>query len=373
MVYAATGGAPIFTGNNYSPSIGATTTYYVESSVGNASANLTTTFAGGNGSSGNMFDITALSNVTITHFDAHVATGTHTFEIWYRPGSYVGFQNDSTGWTHLGTATGVVAAGTGIPTPVPITFAVAIPAGQTYGFYVTSTTGTVTYTNGTTVGNVFVQDANIQVKEGHGGAYFNLINNPRVWNGIVYYESGCASAVRTPVTATVTPADTIIATPTSNPMCVGTPSTITIASTNTSYSYIWTPTNDLSNPTEDTVTANPSSTTLYTINALDTAGCATSTTVNLVVNPVPIIAATANPAIVCAGTPSQLDINNGTPPLLFTVGTGTQVNTTTTYPAPFGNWWTGDRNQQLYLASELQGGRTRCRTYCFHCLRYGND
>src|ERR1041385_2728479 len=134
-----TGGAPVFTGSPYTPSVGVTTTYYVAASTGNASSNLTTTFAGGNGSNGNMFDITALGDVTITHFDAHVATGTHTFEIWYRPGSYVGFQNSSAGWTQLGTATGVVALGAGVPTPVPITFAVAIPAGQTYGFYVTST------------------------------------------------------------------------------------------------------------------------------------------------------------------------------------------------------------------------------------------
>jgi hypothetical protein len=350
-----TGGAPLFTGSPYSPSIGATTTYYVEASTGSASGNLTTTFAGGNGSAGNMFDITALSSVTITHFDAHVATGTHTFEIWYRPGSYVGFETSNVGWTQLGTATGVVAAGAGLPTPVPITFAVAIPAGQTYGFYVTSTTGTVTYTNGTAVGNVFVQDANIQVKEGHGGAYFNLLNNPRVFNGNVYYESGCGSATRTPVTATVTPADTIIATPTNNPMCAGSPVTITVNSLNSSYTYSWTPTSNISNPAEDTVTANPSSTTLYTINALDTAGCATSTTVNLVVNPVPSVAATGNPVTVCAGTPSQLDITNNTPAIVFQVGTSTtSQNTPTTYPAPFGNFWTGDRNQQLYLASELQ-------------------
>ena len=350
-----TGGSPLFTGNNYSPSVGVTTTFYVEASVGSASSGpLTTTFAAGNGSAGNMFDITALTNVTITHFDAHVATGTHTFEIWYRPGSYVGFQNSSAGWTQLGTATGVVAAGTGVPTPVPIMFAVQIPAGQTYGFYVTSTTGTVSYTNGTAVGNVYAQDANIQVREGHGGAYFNLVNNPRVFNGNVYYESGCASGSRTPVTAIVTPADTIIATPTSNPMCLGTPITITVASTNSSYSYSWTPTTNISNPTEDTVTANPSTTTLYTINAIDTAGCETSTTVNLVVNPAPIITATADPITICAGTPTQLDINDNSQPLLFTVGTGTAVNTTTSYPAPFGNFWTGDRNQQLYLASELQ-------------------
>ncbi|MBL7741539.1 MAG: T9SS type A sorting domain-containing protein [Chitinophagaceae bacterium] len=37
----------------------------------------------------------------------------------------------------------------------------------------------------------------------------------------------------------------------------------------------------------------------------------------------------------------------------ITIGTGTNANTTTTYPCPFGDWWEGQRQQYLYLASEL--------------------
>ena len=37
----------------------------------------------------------------------------------------------------------------------------------------------------------------------------------------------------------------------------------------------------------------------------------------------------------------------------FTIGTGTAGNTTTSYPCPFGDWWEGQRQQYLYLASEL--------------------
>ena len=349
-----TGGSPIFTGPNYSPMVGSTTTYYVESTVGSASSGpVTTTFAAGNGQSGNMFDITALGNVTITHFDGHIQTGTHTIKVWYRPGSYVGFQTDSSTWTLLGTATGVVAAGAGLPTPIPIIFAVPIPPGQTYGFYVTSTTGTISYTNGTAVGNVYAQDANIQVREGHGGTYFNLTFSPRVFNGNVYYESGCPSASRTSVTATVTPADTIIATTTANPMCSGNPVTISISSANSSYIYTWSPATGLSDTTGSTVTANPLVTTLYTINALDTAACATSTTVNLVVNPSPVITATANPVTVCAGTPLQLNVNNFSAPIEYTVGTGTTFNTPTGYPAPYGNFYWGARHQMLITQAEL--------------------
>jgi CotH kinase protein/Fn3 associated/Secretion system C-terminal sorting domain/Lamin Tail Domain len=38
----------------------------------------------------------------------------------------------------------------------------------------------------------------------------------------------------------------------------------------------------------------------------------------------------------------------------LTIGNGMDVNTTTTYPAPYGNWYWGARNQMLYTAAELQ-------------------
>lgn len=37
----------------------------------------------------------------------------------------------------------------------------------------------------------------------------------------------------------------------------------------------------------------------------------------------------------------------------ITIGTGTTTNTTTTYPAAYGNWYWGARHQFLILASEL--------------------
>jgi len=37
----------------------------------------------------------------------------------------------------------------------------------------------------------------------------------------------------------------------------------------------------------------------------------------------------------------------------ITIGTGTTTNTTTGYPAPYGNWFWGARHQFLILASEL--------------------
>jgi PKD repeat protein len=38
---------------------------------------------------------------------------------------------------------------------------------------------------------------------------------------------------------------------------------------------------------------------------------------------------------------------------LFVIGTGTSTNTTTTYPAPYGQWYNGSKHQMLILASEF--------------------
>ena len=58
-------------------------------------------------------------------------------------------------------------------------------------------------------------------------------------------------------------------------------------------------------------------------------------------------------------TPTQIifrlfALTSTTNPLNFQVGTGTIANTSTGYPAPFGNFYWGSRHQMLILASELQ-------------------
>src|SRR5436853_5103671 len=154
---------------------------------------LMSTFAGGNNHRGNMFDITAINDVTIASVDAHPMANTN-YAIYYKAGTFAGSENDSTVWTLVGQATGVVAQPFGTPTPLPIAINITIPAGQTYGWYVTSTDVLVAqnYTNGTAQGNVFASDANIQFLEGVGleypfsGAPFT----PRVWNGWIHYCLG---------------------------------------------------------------------------------------------------------------------------------------------------------------------------------------
>ncbi len=155
-------------------------------------ASLTTTYFGGNGQDGNMFEITALNTVTITSFDGNMDDGTDNWLIYYKVGTYSGFEQDESAWTLVGTAENVTSNGANIPTHIPIPINIAIPAGETYSFYVT-TGGAgvgVGYTNGTTEHAVYVADVNIEIKEGTGNGYaFNSVYRPRVWNGTVNYAT----------------------------------------------------------------------------------------------------------------------------------------------------------------------------------------
>lgn len=153
--------------------------------------NITTTFAAGNNHRGNMFDIVATNQITIDSVHAH-PQGNTTIEIYYKMGSFSGSENTAVNWTLVGSAA-VTAQAQGTPTSVPINIGVTIPAGQTYGFYVTSSNTAVSlnYTDGTTQGAVYASDANMQILEGVGLEYpfSGTPFSPRMWNGTIYYST----------------------------------------------------------------------------------------------------------------------------------------------------------------------------------------
>ncbi len=186
------------------PSIAAQNTYYVGylSVVGDITSFVA--FSGGNGQSGNMFDVTALSNnIIIDSLDIHInGTSTETVEVYFtdQPGGFTANATDPTAWTLAGTQT-VTGNGAGNPTRINGFTPFTIPAGQTYGVYVTLTTSTnISYTNG----NAGDFDANndIRVDYGFGLAYpFGISFSVRVWNGTIYYGGPACSEDRNPVTA----------------------------------------------------------------------------------------------------------------------------------------------------------------------------
>lgn len=278
----------------------------------------TTTFAGGASNNGNMFDITAQNSVIITAFEENLLNN-EPMAIYYKTGSHIGFENNASAWTLLGTAPIVVANGAGNPTLVPIAVNVTIPAGQTYAFYITYTTGqgSLAYTPGTAVGNVFVSDGNIQVREGAGISYpFSNNFNPRVFNGTVHYSSGmsCPFLMLSPTpiaTATDTATPTATATNTFTATATATETfTPTATATGT-----FTPTATATN----TFTPTPTATNTFTPTST-----ATSTFT-------PTRTATNTPTNTPTFTPTRTATNTPTSTPMFTA-TSTATRTATSTP-----------------------------------------
>ena len=158
-------------------------------------ATLTTTFAGGNGQNGNMFDVNIISttDLLVTSLDLNMnmdmSVETSDIEVYGRIGSWVSFEGSSAGWTLLSQTPSVTGNGEGLSTTVNINDFV-LPALSTYALYITRTTGDLNYTNGTSVGNVFAQNADLQILEGAGKVYaFSNTFTPRIWNGSITYNT----------------------------------------------------------------------------------------------------------------------------------------------------------------------------------------
>ncbi|HRD37493.1 MAG TPA: T9SS type A sorting domain-containing protein, partial [Bacteroidia bacterium] len=265
---------PIATGNTYTTTAVSTSTVYAEAQS-SATGTINSTMAAGNGSSGNMFDVVAIGNIEVNGVDVHISsTAVTTVEVWYRPGSFVGFESSNVGWTNVLTTT-VTGMGTGNMTYIPTNFTVSVPAGQTYGFYVTANGGgSFAYTNGTAVGNVHVQNSDLQVLEGKGGSYFGVTISTRIWNGqIRYTKVGCTSP-RIPVTVTVNPAPTLSVTTTNSILCAGSSATL-IANGATTYSWS-------TGQTTQGIIVSPTVTTSYTLTGT-AGGCSKDTTITQVV------------------------------------------------------------------------------------------
>ena len=152
---------------------------------------VTTTFAGGNGYHGNMFDATVFgNNLVVTGLEIHTAgTGTQDLFVYTKSGSYAGFETTAAAWTLVSTNT-FTGNGGGIPTLVDVTDFL-LPANSVTGIYVTldpaDTATYLIYTNGTnTYSN---SDLQLDLGIGLGGLFGDEgVFSNRTWNGSIQYE-----------------------------------------------------------------------------------------------------------------------------------------------------------------------------------------
>ena len=286
----------IGTGSTLAVNISTTTTYYAEA-VSTKPGSLFTTVNGGNSSQGNMFDITAANSMTVDGMDMHFNSNvTTTVEVWYRYGSFVGYELSNAGWT-LALTTTLNPAGSGTLSPLPGTFAIPIGAGQTAGIYVTSNGGAgVNYSNGTGLGNLFASNSDLQIFEGRGGTYFNVNITPRIFNGIVRYKRPGCQSPRVPATFSIVPGFTVGAISSNSALCSGSGVTLTGVG---AVDYTWTPFINLS-PSQNAslVVASPTAYTTYTLfGSIPSCSLISSYTLALTVNPSPTISVTPPVAI----------------------------------------------------------------------------
>jgi hypothetical protein len=164
---------------------------------------LTSPIGANNADEGNMFDVAAAQTITITSFEGNLGVSGNTdYEIWTRPGTYVGFEGSSNGWTKLGAAR-FAGAGADTFTKIPIPVNVTIQAGARQAFYLTNQGTNNRYHNGSQVGAAAVSNAELTIYEGAGVNYgtngFAGTNTPRVWEGKIHYRAGGGVTLPTPM------------------------------------------------------------------------------------------------------------------------------------------------------------------------------
>lgn len=155
---------------------------------------LTTTFTSNNGQDGNMFNIIVGPNpVTINYFDINMYPGTDNVAVYFRSGSYVGFESSSTGWNFAG-ASSVTSLNDDVPSRLNVGN-IQLQAYQTYGFFITTAYGSaigLNYTNCLTSDSY--TDGGLTVTAGIGmeGLFTTYTYSPRMWNGTIYYTASSA-------------------------------------------------------------------------------------------------------------------------------------------------------------------------------------
>ena len=166
------------------------------------SETLQTTFAGGNGYSGNYFQIDILKSggILVTSMSGNFSK-TGAAGVWVRDGT-VG-SSPGTGWSQVATST---ISGTGKQT-----FSTDFTLSEgTHTIFFANTSGgnnqtTLAYSNGSGVGNVAAQNSDLKIYEGYGtsdispnggsghGAGYSF--SPRSWNGSITYTGATPTIV----------------------------------------------------------------------------------------------------------------------------------------------------------------------------------
>ncbi|MFT3793887.1 GEVED domain-containing protein [Flavobacterium sp.] len=376
---AASGGAPLFTGTNFTtPSIAASTNYYVAAETAGGA---------GYGQVGTATTLTvateqptAFCNRWPQYRAQHVFTAAELTAAGLTAGKITSITlNISTLGDSANNANFIVKMGTTASSTLTTTFVTGLP----------TVFGPATYTHAVGLNKITFNTpfdwngtSNVIVEISHSGAdninnsqtyYTATAGNTVVWSNAVAPTTGttsvnrmniifdgtlCSSA-RSTVAATVTAPPALTISAAAATICSGTPSNlVTITSPLANFdSYFWTPSTGVTGTAATGYTFNASSSTAYTLTGVQSSGdlCQNIAAFNLTVNPTP-----ATPVIsqasttICNGDIVPLNIGtSSTTTGTGIFGAGTTSQGTLSYPNPFSGFYGGAKHQMIITASEL--------------------
>lgn len=317
---------PVHIGPTFTPTIGATTTYYC-AAASSSGSNGTTPMPAQNGTMTTMargYFFTAPSDFTIVGLQIPGATAAQNIAVVkfvppVPPPAYSSVTNDfvTLFLTQQNPSLGL------LPCNIPIA------SGEVIG--VLATTGTNDF-NSYAPGpyNTVIDGQTVAIAR--MGMQFPLSTQAPhdIWQEVggsisrleITYELGCESS-RTPTVATVTtpPAITLSATPPA--LCQGQTSQLMVSSSNSAYTYTWSPATGLSGTTGTTVNATPMSPITYTVIA-DDGTCGNIDSIAISVGPASVAgSAVISTDTICLGSNATLFLTGNTGNIQWQSNTGT--------------------------------------------------
>lgn len=309
------------------------TTGIIQFIYGSTSAAFVTTTAsiGISGASGNFVSVTPLNpvntsttststeNTSISAATNFPSGTTYTFKApslpltysWLAAGNVVNAAAQNTATNALSatttftvTASNGTCAGTATTTVsiIPLSCTAATITGATCAG--TNFTATANFSGGGAPYSYSWSDGSATVYPNTASVTVNLAAGTYTLTSTV--SDACGASCTSSVVVTVNALPSVSVTPSSGLICIPGGSAITLT-TSGAATYAWSPTTGLTPTTGSPVSANPSSSTTYTLSGTDANGCVSTSTAVITVAPaVPGISASASPNPICAGSTLSL-------------------------------------------------------------------
>ncbi len=261
--------SPVHTGDKYTtPLLTTNTTFFVQGAKLSPQETLLASNTGGNNHRGNMIDVTATNDLVISSFDVS-PMGNTTIEVYFKEGTFTGFENNPEAWTFLGSAP-VVYTGSFVNAVVGD---LHIPAGKTYGLYITSNSTSIALNYSNSVEGATYWNNDMEIKIGVGLEYpftagTGAVYNPRAWNGRINYKLVDCVGEKEPVLINV-PSQLTATISKTNATCTIDNGTASVEVTGGSapYTYLWSPSGGTGS-TETNLAAGE-----YSVKITDSKGC----------------------------------------------------------------------------------------------------